>query len=451
MGGNAFDTPARRIPQKQYATLQKYVTGRLAQLFERIEVPRQLLCKQEHGDLDVIAGWQGSVVGGFEEWKPDVAGDEQSAESIGNSNVTLSSGASDIVSSTTDLRLDPTRHTARKEVPGSGANADGRIVVLGTGKRSEGVELEALRQLCGKLRRALSATMWLRNGNEVSVQIPCQALGDRAEADLSERDFYQVDIMLVRPDQVAFTHFMTSYSSSGVLTGRILRKLSNDLTLHLTHLAVRQSPYFGLPAVEVRLTNNPRSLCEWLGLDYTKWFNNGSNWQDEKEYWAWLTNCSEDSLAGVAFHHMVQEGARRSNEAVLDNPPPRSQLKRRADIADRFYIWLRSEASWARTSTPSSTRIGPADVVQVSSGPAEYVADTSSGKGTQSDSFQPKMLDRFASEALMHWGQETVYQEGVQNRRTAVLLQARRIQEKQERRRLMEPGEGEVNGKSTTV
>ncbi|WWD21683.1 hypothetical protein CI109_106169 [Kwoniella shandongensis] len=397
MGGNAFPTPARRLSQGRYDALRDYIISNLTELrlFEGIAIPRNLRGKTEHGDLDVICAWEGEIGGGDEEWVPledgvvahlpgsssvnVVGGEQNDAESRVESGDAANAGSSSHVDS-------PAITTTQNEVcllsPDESGLQEGTLRVLGKGKMEEGPAVERVRHLCDSIRRKVGAAEWRRRGGDVSFKIPCGLLnGSTAEADEVEYttdEFYQIDILLVPPTSLQFIHFTSSYSSTILLLGRIVRTLSPSFTLHLTHLTLRHIPFFGLKPVDITLTSSPEAMCAWLGLSWETWLTDGETWKDDKDLWEWLTapyptnghrqlrgdgnrsSGSERELPGIvggAVNETLTERAlrRMARRQRTKNGDQVSTRGRRNHIIDQFFDWLRTESKFAQADETSSS------------------------------------------------------------------------------------------------
>jgi hypothetical protein len=109
------------------------------------------------------------------------------------------------------------------------------------------------------------------------------------------QEHYQVDLVLVPPSHHHFTVYYTSFGYALMLLAVGVRRISRSLTLHMTHVSLRHSPFFGLPYVDVELTKDARDFADWLGLDYARWFEGFAN---ERELWEWMTDVSEGEGQG---------------------------------------------------------------------------------------------------------------------------------------------------------
>nr|KIR85985.1 hypothetical protein I308_03516 [Cryptococcus tetragattii IND107] len=72
----------------------------------------------------------------------------------------------------------------------------------------------------------MEAKAWRRRGGDISFKIPCTILENQIA---EEHEFYQVDLVLILPGKLSFVTFMTSYSSTSIILGRILRYTPSPL------------------------------------------------------------------------------------------------------------------------------------------------------------------------------------------------------------------------------
>ncbi|WVQ98278.1 hypothetical protein IAU59_005401 [Kwoniella sp. CBS 9459] len=457
MGGNAFGITARRLPQAQYDAVKAIALAKLQSFFSAVLVPRNLTSKDTHGDLDVLCAYDNVIPNGDEAWFANeqitngatTAGDPSSTQAQG---VTVADG-----SGIADAKIDPVLMILPESA--SGPNSGGRIKIYG-GRIIAGPEVETIRNLCGEIRQSLGATAWWRRGSEVSYKLPCIILGQDAEEDVSPEEFYQIDINFVKAACLNFYQDMASYSSTGVLLGRIVRHLSKSFTLHLTHFVIRHNPFPGLPSVDVTLTSSPSALTAWLGLDYDRWAKEGEHWSEEKQLFEWMTDVKDDSVLGPTLKRLGPTVRRDPNEET-------GKRKRRADYADRFYNWLRTESKWAApafTKTDEQIEDPSAAHTPISSTPigtpADLEARTTQGRTVSLGDFfsqsaeqpgittagsplpafyvnldpAPRLLDPAAQAALDHWGKKEEYDRIVAMRREAARDVARMQFEKQQRR-----------------
>ncbi|KAK8847599.1 hypothetical protein IAR55_005458 [Kwoniella newhampshirensis] len=393
MGGNAFDTPALRLSQDRYGTLRQYVLSNLASLkvFEGIDTPRNLKDKVDHGDLDVLCGWSGAedIGGGDEEWVMTSVSDQNE---VGSSKMGTRSDGGSAMSGGDDLVTDHlvSKQTSEAEIclhdKKDQVNTiisrldEGTVRVLGKGKMAEGPGVDRARELCDLIRRKLGAHGWRRRGVEASFKVSPGVLSaggsdeggvaDCRAAGLGDDEFYQVDILFVPPYSFHFIHFTSAYSSTALLIGRIIRTLSPCLTLHLTQLAIRHSPFFGLKPIDVTLTTSPEALCAWLGLDWERWSSEGDGWKDERQFWDWVTTPHkfqhpDDSNVGESsgleaegesetlVERALRRMARKQRQKKGDQTNSRGK---RNHTVDQFFDWLRTDSKWAEVDdTPSES------------------------------------------------------------------------------------------------
>ncbi|WVW78203.1 hypothetical protein I302_100154 [Kwoniella bestiolae CBS 10118] len=480
MGGNAFDTPAQRILQPQYNALKAHAFAALAEHFDQMESPRNLLSKTDHGDLDVIVGYAGPIPGGDEEWVPSTLKDE--IEKVKESTVVTS----DLPKPNDDnlpipdplleeiikkLGITPPNPPPQEQASAVvfKPNDGGTIKLIGTGKMLLGKEVDELRELCGTMRHSLGATGWRRRGPEISFKVPCGIITRDESADVEDDKFYQVDVLLVSPESFAFNHLMSSYSSTGVLLGRVLRQLSRSFTLHLTHLVVRHSPYFGIPPIDITLTTSPAEFCDWLGLNYKVWKDEGDRWENEADFWKWMTTAREGSPAAQATNKVAMR-----TRTVTDEGSTNKKRRKRADFADRFYDWLRSESQWAPTPDQGEPTISPPESVPPTptplptSGPNDAENTTASlptidqilsakaanqSKSPASscnpdnpsfiDPDHPKPLDARVAAAIEYWKKQETYDAILAERKVVAKVLADRQRDRVDRRDKATEGEND--------
>ncbi|WVQ79851.1 hypothetical protein IAT38_001951 [Cryptococcus sp. DSM 104549] len=405
MGGNAFPTPARRIPKPTYAALAPLILSRLSPLFQIISTPRNLLSKVDHGDLDVLCGYPATVEGGDEEWVPREGGKW----------------------------------------------SGGEMVKLGK-RLPEGEKAEELREVLGRVREVLGATGWRRRGTDVSFKVSCGIMkGTSVEEDTALDDFYQIDLILVPPTSVDFITFTSSYSGTVLIIGHILRLLSPALTLHLTHLVIKHLPFPGVPNVEVALCDDPERLCEWMGWDYGRWVRDGEGWVEERELWEWVVDVEAGSRAGDVLERMAGSKSRKKEDTEEKEGKVGKEAKpgkvKRASVKDRFYEWLRIESRWAIPRDDSSGESGqetpgaplapspsPATTSSLAASPSLAVAPSPTRtpqpptpNPSYIDPTTPLPLDPRAIDALAYWGQTDAYNAVLQERQEV----ARGIAERQ--------------------
>ncbi|WWC86680.1 uncharacterized protein L201_001557 [Kwoniella dendrophila CBS 6074] len=481
MGGNAFGVPAQRLAQPQYDRLKDHVLNTLSALFKQMETPRNLLSKTDHGDLDVLIGYSDHVQGGDEEWtaltKEDILKIHRSSTDIPTPDPMLE----EVIAK---LGIKPAGSTASTLIDLSRSNHGGQIQIIGTGKMLSGKEVDDLRELCGKMRECIGATAWRRRGPEVSFKIPCELISGDKGVNIGDDHFYQVDALFVPPENLEFNLMMSSYSSTGLLLGRVLRTLSRSFTLHLTHLIVRHSPYFGIPPIDITLTTSATEFCEWLGLDYQVWKHEGQTWVNESDLWRWMTTAKEDSIAGQAIKRMAKKSRSPVNEEFG------GKRRRRADFADRFYDWLQNDSSWVKvlekekeekekktaedqdktkgeggkeaatlevsdpptpipvpTPSPGSTpteiptqnaTLSPNECEKLLSGEADMIPKLTTPKLTDNPSVidpdQPKPLDSRVIAAIDYWKKQEAYEETLKARKVVAEELAERQRERMERK-----------------
>ena len=139
MGGNAFPKQAERMSSDTHQALYRHAHAALVPtFFPRAEALRDVREKQDHGDLDLIAGW----------------GDERAWKLKGEERGEVDGGLG--LGGPIALRQDN--------------QGEGELVVWAF-----------------DMARALKAKEWVRRGSEISFAIPCVAIsGGSGEVSRSE-------------------------------------------------------------------------------------------------------------------------------------------------------------------------------------------------------------------------------------------------------------------------
>lgn len=128
MGGNAFDTAARRLSQEDHDALTTLMITRLSPFFKGISVPRYVAAKKSHGDIDILCGYESEILVGEEEFDPEIDGEGAKVKPLKNS------------------------------------------------KAVTGEWVGEIRQFIAKLMEVIEAKAWRRRGSDINFRIPCTVL-----------------------------------------------------------------------------------------------------------------------------------------------------------------------------------------------------------------------------------------------------------------------------------
>ena len=143
MGGNVFDTTARRLTTKQLLRLLAHTKAVLSPFFTGLEITRFFGEKETHGDLDVLCGiWTGG-----EGWK---GANELGSTSPGSMTLSM---MPEVITKYEQAGKDEEHDWTRKEVKG----------------------------FCGLLAEKLGAVKWAKNGYEASFAVPCSVIDKDTE------------------------------------------------------------------------------------------------------------------------------------------------------------------------------------------------------------------------------------------------------------------------------
>ncbi|OWZ70560.1 hypothetical protein AYX14_04022 [Cryptococcus neoformans] len=347
MGGNAFDTAARRLSQEDHDALTTLMITRLSPLFKGIAVPRYVAAKKSHGDIDILCGYESEILVGEEEFDPEIDGEGAKVKPLKNS------------------------------------------------KAVTGEWVGEIRQFIAKLMEVMEAKAWRRRGSDINFRIPCTILEKQVA---EEHEFYQVDLVLTPPQNLAFVTFMTSYSSTSILLGRILRYYSHSLTIHLTHFVFRHTAYFGIQPIDITLTDDPEVFCSWFGTDYQKWLIQGKDWKFDWQFWQWLTDVPDESPAGTAFRRLARKIQRDGDKAV------KKARGKRDTFADKFYVWFMTRSKWAPTEEDENASMPDEEKERNELPPKPTPAELS-----MINIDKPFPMDKGAEEVLDFWGKRAEY------------------------------------------
>ena len=213
---------------------------------------------------------------------------------------------------------------------------------------------------------------------------------------------------MIPSTQIDFSLMSSSYGFTLLFLSLALRSHSPALTLHMTHLILRHSPFLGLPGVDIFLTSNAEAFCTWLGLDYARWHQR--RMANEEETWSWLTEVAEDSVLARAWKELAipREDIKLTGQKVKS-----------VDV-DRFVKWLRSPRSkwYDRDAVIAAAEVDEARLVD--SAVVVRILDPE----------HASPLDARAMQALAHWGKAEEYDKIVEERR----IVAREVRSRQKRR-----------------
>lgn len=176
------------------------------------------------------------------------------------------------------------------------------------------------------------------------------------------------------------------------------------------------------------LTQDPREMCEWLGLSYTIW-EEGFN--DEIEYWTWLSSPLPGRILWTAWERLI-----KGNDVLPKNIA--GQGTRRAKVWNRFYEWLvySPDNHWRQIS-----ETGEVKIAQSSPTLLRHIIPTRPTHGPQTcvkprPGPQDSMpLDEIAREALERWGKRAEFDTLV-NQSTQAAVGIWKRQERKRRNRV---------------
>jgi hypothetical protein len=146
MGGNAFPKPAKRLSTAQLDLLKAHAVKAIEPFFIRIAPLNDVRSKANHGDLDIICGWENERTWNWKGEDRGIVGPE-GGDGMGGKIVSV------------------TETEARGAEPVEGENAEEK-------------EKRELRVWLFDIAAAAGAKEWVRRGPEISLAIPCAVFGE---------------------------------------------------------------------------------------------------------------------------------------------------------------------------------------------------------------------------------------------------------------------------------
>lgn len=232
-----------------------------------------------------------------------------------------------------------------------------------------------------------------------------------------------------------------SYGVSALLLSAALRRMSSSFTIHTDRFVVRYSPYHGLKAVEVDLTDDPDQFMAWAGLDPVRW---QQGFKTERDFWRWIA-CLPDDIDSLSLSDQMSKKeevfakrfAQGFKKLARQRPGqsdgvkmPKGHSKARVEVMERFRNYIKSTL-YADTPVPEPVDDGTADKL------AGKASQLSIATGSPSDTRpplldpqKPRALSDRAQDALKYFDKVNDWQELLAQR----MMEATELAERQQRR-----------------
>lgn len=218
--------------------------------------------------------------------------------------------------------------------------------------------------------------------------------------------------------------------------------MSSSFTIHTDPFVVRYSPYHGLKAVEVDLTDDPEQFMAWAGLDPVR-FEKG--FKTERDFWRWLA-CLPDDIEEISleaqsakrdevFSKRFAQGWRKMAEqkAGQDNTKmPKGHSKARAEVVARFRDYIKSTLY---ADTPVRAIDNEADRVTTDMSQLDINSSPVEKEPPMLDAGKPRLLSDRAKDALDFFGKTDTWKSMLDQRR----LEAKELVGRQRRGRSTAP------------
>ena len=204
--------------------------------------------------------------------------------------------------------------------------------------------------------------------------------------------------------------------------------MSSSFTIHTDRFVVRYSPYHGLKAIEVDLTDDPDAFMLWAGLDPIRY---AKGFKTEKDFWRWMA-CLPDDIESMTreeqgtvkkqifsdkrFAQGWKRLARQKSEKDSVKMP-KGHSKARVEVMARFREYIKSTLySDSPIPTPLSTTSPPTGDDGSKLDPGFPTSQTETHLPTL-DPANPRSMSDRAQDALEHFGKTGVWRSILEERR----------------------------------
>lgn len=217
--------------------------------------------------------------------------------------------------------------------------------------------------------------------------------------------------------------------------------MSSSFTIHTDRFVVRYSPYHGLKAIEVDLTDDPDELMKWAGLDPVR---HARGFKTEKDFWRWMA-CLPDDIESLSLEDQLktkeevfttkrfaQGWKRLARQKAKDDTVkmPKGHSKARVEVMARFRDYIKSTL-YADTPVPISSTPKDDDLAseisKIELAPSVSPVET---EAPTLDPAHPRTMSDRAKDALDHFGKTDIWKSMLEERR----VEAEQLAERQRRR-----------------
>ena len=213
-----------------------------------------------------------------------------------------------------------------------------------------------------------------------------------------------MDLNLILPDRLEFSLLTASYGTTLVILSTIVKIMAPALTLHLSHLGVKYTPYPGLATIKIPLTTDPTQLCEWFGLDYEVW--KATRFETEIELWKWLIAVPEGTILHDGYNRIVDGQASSPDDAPKNH-------RKKVGGWEAFKIWLQTspESKFSRAPIMAKTEKTVDSDAANTETPAIALIDPEN----------PAYLNSRAKEAIDKWGARDSFDKSMKESKEAAI------------------------------
>lgn len=208
--------------------------------------------------------------------------------------------------------------------------------------------------------------------------------------------------------------------------------MSSSFTIHTDRFVVRYSPFHGLKAIEVDLTDDPVEFMRWAGLDHER---HARGFKTEKEFWRWMACLPDDydtlssgeqmKLKEEVMGKRFAQGWKRLARQKTEKSPvkmPKGHSKARVEVMARFREYIKSTI-YADTPITTTTESLVSEVSKLELGPTASPIESTP---PALDPAHPRTLSDRAQEALDHFGKTNVWNSVFDERKAEAVQLAER-------------------------